>query len=148
MDIRNITIRQNERISWDKYFMSTAELIAQRSSCHKLCVGCVLVKNKRIIATGYNGHLPGQPHVSMVIDDHEMATVHAEQNAICDCASRGISTTDSIAYVTHHPCIHCFKMLVAAGIKKIVYKNQYKPWNWKQLIKDGIEVVKYNDEHE
>ena len=72
---------QQERISWDEYFMSTAELISRRSSCRKLHVGCVLVKDKRIIATGYNGHIPGQDHVSISKNGHEIATIHAEQNA-------------------------------------------------------------------
>lgn len=130
-----------QRISWDEYFMSTAELVSRRSSCHKLNVGCVLVKDKRIIATGYNGHIPGQDHISITKDGHEIATIHAEQNAICDCASRGIQTKNAIAYVTHYPCINCFKILVAAGIKEIIYKNNYKN---EKYIGDGF-LVKEGD---
>jgi dCMP deaminase len=133
------------RISWDEYFMSTAELISRRSSCHKLHVGCVLVKDKRIIATGYNGHIPGQDHVSISKNGHEMATIHAEQNAICDCASRGIETKGAVAYITHYPCINCFKFLIAAGVNEIVYKQDYKNENYigdGKLVKEGDVILR------
>lgn len=114
------------RLNWDEYFMSVAYLISARSSCDRLHVGCVLVKNNRIIATGYNGYLPNQPHFSIVIDDHEQATVHAEQNAIADCAKRGMNTEDAIAYITHYPCLNCAKILAAAGIKEVRYNANYR----------------------
>lgn len=106
--------------------MSTAILLSCRSSCNRLKVGCVLVKNNRIISAGYNGFLPGAPHESIVVNNHEIATVHAEQNAISDCASRGVSVKDATAYITHFPCINCAKILAASGIKEIVYLNDYK----------------------
>lgn len=74
---------------------------------------------------GYNGFLPGAPHVSVVRDNHEMATVHAEQNAIADAAKRGVSVNGSTAYITHYPCIHCAKLLLAAGITTIVFDEHY-----------------------
>ncbi len=114
------------RLNWDEYFMKTALLISQRSPCERLHVGCVLVKNNRIISAGYNGFLPGAVHISIIKDNHEQATVHAEQNAIADCANRGVSTHNAVAYVTHYPCINCFKILVASGIKEIKYLNDYK----------------------
>ena len=114
------------RLSWEDYFMSTALLISCRSSCNRLHVGCVLVKNNIIISAGYNGFLPGAPHESIVVNNHEIATVHAEQNAISDCASRGVSVKDATAYITHFPCINCAKILAASGIKEIVYLNDYK----------------------
>ena len=114
------------RLSWEEYFMSTAILLSCRSSCNRLKVGCVLVKNNRIISAGYNGFLPGAPHESIVVNNHEIATVHAEQNAISDCASRGVSVKDATAYITHFPCINCAKILAASGIKEIVYLNDYK----------------------
>lgn len=114
------------RLSWEEYFMSTAMLLSCRSSCNRLHVGCVLVKNNRIISAGYNGFLPGAPHESIVVNNHEIATVHAEQNAISDCASRGVSVKDATAYITHFPCINCAKILAASGIKEIVYLNDYK----------------------
>ena len=118
------------RPSWDVYFMATALLMASRSSCTRLKVGCVLVsggsQKNRIIAAGYNGFLPGCPHKSIVRNNHEQATVHAEQNAICDCAKRGVSCKNSIAYVTHYPCIICCRLLLASGIKEIKYLEDYK----------------------
>jgi dCMP deaminase len=86
----------------------------------------LLVKDNRIISQGYNGHLPGAPHESIVKNNHEQATVHAEQNAICDCAKRGVSCRDSTAYVTHYPCIICTRLLLAAGINEIKYLEDYK----------------------
>lgn len=125
-EIKKLTSGLNERIDWDTYFMSIAFLIASRSSCERLHVGCVLVKDTRVISVGYNGFLPKIPHTSHVRDGHEMATVHAEQNAISDCASRGVKCADAIAYITHYPCINCFKILSASGIKNIFYNEDYK----------------------
>lgn len=115
-----------DRISWKQYFSEFAILTSKRSSCQRLQVGCILVKDNRVIATGYNGFLPNAPHESIVFDNHEMATVHAEQNCIADCAKRGVNTSGSIAYVTHYPCINCYKILVASGIIEINYINDYK----------------------
>jgi dCMP deaminase len=114
-----------DRISWIEYFSDLAKLVAKRSPCERLQVGCVLIKDNRIIATGYNGFLPNAPHESIVIDNHEQATVHAEQNCIADCAKRGVATKDSIAYITHYPCINCYKILVASGVKEINFINDY-----------------------
>ena len=118
-----------ERPSWDEYFMATALLIASRSACERLQVGCILVSTgkykNRIIVAGYNGFLPGAPHQSHVRDDHEQATVHAEQNAIADAAHRGVSVAGSRAYITHFPCVQCAKILAAAGIKEIKYHFDY-----------------------
>ena len=124
--IQNIINDTKERIDWDDYFISTALLISCRSPCHRLHVGCILVKNNRIISSGYNGFLPGSNHISIIENNHEQATVHAECNAIADCANRGVDTKDAIAYITHYPCINCFKMLVASGIKEIKYLHDYK----------------------
>ena len=115
-----------ERPSWDKYFKKICLVTKERSSCHRLQVGCLLVKDNRIISQGYNGFLPGCPHKSIVRDNHEQSTVHAEQNAICDCAKRGVNCNYSIAYITHYPCIICCKLLLASGIKEIKYIEDYK----------------------
>ncbi len=130
-NIINISNHDNhERIDWDDYFISTALLISCRSPCHRLHVGCVLVYNNRIISAGYNGFLPGALHNSIIKfegdNSHEQATVHAECNAIADCAHRGVSTIGATAYITHYPCINCFKILIAAGIKEIKYLHDYK----------------------
>ena len=92
----------------------------------RLKVGCLLVKDNRIISQGYNGFLPGCPHESIVRDDHEQATLHAEQNALCDCAKRGVSCDESIAYITHYPCLICARLLIAAGVVRIYYLEDYR----------------------
>lgn len=114
------------RLNWDQYFSKIVSVTAERSSCHRLHVGCLLVKNNRIISQGYNGHLPGCKHESIIRNNHEQATVHAEQNAICDCAKRGVSCEGATAYVTHYPCIICCRLLLASGIKEIKYLEDYK----------------------
>ncbi len=118
------------RPSWDDYFMATALLLSTRSPCERLHVGCVIVsggeRKNRIVAAGYNGFLPGTPHVSRVRDGHEQATVHAEQNAIADAARRGSPVEGCVAYVTHFPCINCAKILASAGISEIRYRTDYK----------------------
>ena len=133
------------RPSLDEYFKEIVQVTAKRSPCERLQVGCLLVKNKRIIAQGYNGFLPGCPHESKMRDSHEQATIHAEQNAITDCAKRGVSTLDSIAYVTHYPCIHCMKLLCASGISHIYYINNYRndelvPY-FSEITKVGLEQI-------
>jgi|TARA_B100000900_G_C20116193_1_gene528002 dCMP deaminase len=115
-----------ERPDWDSYFKEIVSVTASRSPCSRLKVGCLLVKDNRIISQGYNGFLPGCPHKSIVRDDHEQATIHAEQNAICDCAKRGVSCNESIAYITHYPCLICCRLLIASGIKEIRYIQNYK----------------------
>lgn len=125
-----VTESWTQRPSWDAYFMATALLMASRSSCERLNVGCVIVsggdQKNRIVAAGYNGFLPGAPHTSRVRDGHEQATVHAEQNAISDAARRGVSLEGATVYVTHFPCINCAKILAAAGIYCIKYRRDYK----------------------
>lgn len=134
------------RPSWDVYFMATAMLMATRSSCERLHVGCVIVSGgehkNRIIAAGYNGFLPGAPHVSRISDGHEQGTVHAEQNAVSDAARRGISLDGSTAYITHFPCINCAKILAAAGIRSIKYHNDYRNDEMVKeiLAESGIQV--------
>ena len=115
-----------QRPSWQLYFMSLAWLLSARSTCQRLHVGCVLVSDEqRIIATGYNGFLAKLPHRSVVRDNHEQLTVHAEQNAITDAARRGVSVQNATAYITHFPCIHCTKILLAAGIRTVYFDEDY-----------------------
>ena len=87
---------------------------------------CILVKDNRVVSQGYNGFLPGCPHESIIRDNHEQATIHAEQNALCDCAKRGVSCNGAIAYITHYPCLICSRLLLASGISKIYYIIDYK----------------------
>jgi dCMP deaminase len=116
----------SERLSWDDYFKEIVQVASKRSSCERLKVGCLLVLNNRIVSQGYNGFLPGCSHISIVRDGHEQGTVHAEQNALCDCSKRGVSCNESIAYITHYPCIICTRLLLASGVKEIKYINDYK----------------------
>jgi|TARA_Y100000996_G_C22539499_1_gene649482 dCMP deaminase len=115
-----------ERLSWDEYFSEIVKVASKRSPCERLQVGCLLVNDNRIISQGYNGFLPGCPHKSIIRDNHEQATLHAEQNALIDCSKRGISCKGSTAYITHYPCIICCRLLLAAEIKEIKYINDYK----------------------
>jgi dCMP deaminase len=136
------------RPSWDEYFMATAVLIATRSNCERLHVGCVIVaggaRKNRLVAAGYNGFLPGTPHVSRMRSGHEQATVHAEQNAVADAARRGSSVEGCIAYVTHFPCINCAKMLAASGIVEIRYRADYQndPLVERLMADAGVKVLK------
>jgi dCMP deaminase len=113
------------RPTWDEYFTEIVQVTSTRSACERLKVGCLLVKDNRIISQGYNGFLPGAEHKSIIRDNHEQATVHAEQNAICDCAKRGVSCVSATAYITHHPCIICTRLLLASGISEIKYIHDY-----------------------
>ena len=128
------------RLNWDDYFSQIVKLSAERSPCERLKVGCLLVKNNRIISQGYNGFLPNCPHKSIVRDNHEQATVHAEQNAIADCAKRGVSCNESTAYITHYPCIICTRILLAAGISEIKYLENYKNDELVKLFTDQAKV--------
>ena len=114
-----------ERIKWDEYFMSIALLASQRSSCQRVNVGSVIVKNNRLISMGYNGYIPGAPHISRLQDNHEQSIIHSEINAITDCAKRGTSLDDSKIYITHYPCINCFRSIAACGIREIIYLDDY-----------------------
>lgn len=119
-------MEEKNRPTWDEYFKEIVQVTSKRSSCNRLNVGCLLVLDNRIVSQGYNGFLSGCEHRSIVRDGHEQATVHSEQNAICDCAKRGVSCKGCIAYITHYPCIICTRLLLASGIKEIKYINEYK----------------------
>jgi dCMP deaminase len=114
------------RLNWDEYFMSIAFLASMRSPCERLHVGSVIVKNNRLISMGYNGFLAGAPHISRVRDGHEQAVVHSEVNAIVDCARRGVSLDEAKIYITHFPCINCFRSVAGSGIKEIIYMDDYR----------------------
>jgi dCMP deaminase len=121
-----------QRPSWDDYFMSIAQIIATRGTCDRLRVGAVLVKNNRIISTGYNGAPPGLPHCDgpaghLVEEGHCIRTVHAEENCILQVAAiGGTSTQGSTIYSTHSPCYHCFKKLCVGGVKRVVVGQLYR----------------------
>ena len=117
---------ERKRPSWKDYFAKLAVVTSTRSTCERLQVGCVLVKDNRIISQGYNGYLSGCEHKQVIRDGHEIATIHAEQNAVTDCAKRGVSCDGATAYITHYPCYNCSKLLCVSGIKHIKYINDYR----------------------
>jgi dCMP deaminase len=142
--ICKLTKNNSERLNWDEYVMSIALLASQRSPCTRLHVGSVIVKNNRLVSMGYNGFIPGAPHISRVKDNHEQSIIHSEVNAITDCAKRGTSLEGSKIYVTHFPCINCFRSIAACGIKEIIYLEEYKNDQIvEELAKDsGIIITK------
>jgi dCMP deaminase len=147
MEIVEFIKSSNIRPSWDQYFMMVAYMISKRSSCKKINVGCVVVdNNKNIITTGYNGHVAGGEHRSIERNGHEQMTIHSETNAIAIAGKKGASVYGATAYVTHYPCINCAKILIASGIKKIIYDCEYKPDELcKELYADaGVIVEKFN----
>ena len=124
---------KRKRPSWSEYFKDLVVLTSKRSSCERLNVGCLFVKDNRIIAQGYNGYLAGCEHKMIMKDNHNIATIHAEQNTITDCSKRGVSSDQCTAYITHYPCYNCMKLLVSCGICEINYINDY---NNDSLVKD------------
>ncbi|WP_314208206.1 ComE operon protein 2 [Vagococcus salmoninarum] len=136
-----------ERIPWDQYFMAQSVLLSLRSTCSRLAVGATIVREKRIIAGGYNGSVSGDVHCidegCYVVDNHCVRTIHAEMNAILQCAKFGVPTENAEIYVTHFPCLQCTKMILQAGIKKIHYLSDYRNDDYAMnLIKNnGAEVA-------
>jgi dCMP deaminase len=135
-----LTKDNTERLGWDEYFMSIALLASQRSPCERLHVGSTIVKDNRLISMGYNGFISGAPHISRVKDDHEQSIIHSEINAIADCAKRGTSLSGAKIYVTHFPCINCFRSIAACGIKEIIFLYNYKNDVLVQLLADDANI--------
>jgi dCMP deaminase len=119
-----------ERASWDEYFMNIARVVSSRSTCDRKFVGAVIVRDKTILSTGYNGSIRGMPHCSevghMMEDNHCVATIHAESNAILQAAKNGVSIDGASIYVTASPCWSCFKQVTNAGIRRIVFGEFYR----------------------
>tara|TARA_B100000900_G_C20543194_1_gene701403 strand:- start:1057 stop:1482 length:426 start_codon:yes stop_codon:yes gene_type:complete len=130
----------NKRPSWDEYFKEIVSTTAKRSSCERLNVGCLFVKDNRIIAQGYNGYIAGCQHKMILKDNHNIATIHAEQNTITDCAKRGVSSNGCTAYITHYPCYNCMKLMVSCGICKINYINDYKNDELVQQLANEVNI--------
>lgn len=119
-----------QRVEWNEYFMNIADQVATRSTCGRKHVGAVIVRDKTILSTGYNGSLRGAPHCDEaghdMENDHCVRTVHAEANAVAQAAKHGVRIDQSEIYVTASPCLTCFKLLANAGIKTIYYKEFYR----------------------
>ncbi|MBP9211317.1 MAG: dCMP deaminase family protein [Bacteroidetes bacterium] len=120
----------DQRVSWHEYFMNIAEQVATRSTCGRKHVGAVIVRDKTILSTGYNGSLRGAPHCDAIghdiENDHCVRTVHAEANAVAQAAKHGVRIDESEIYVTASPCLTCFKLIANCGIRKIYYKEFYR----------------------
>ena len=136
------------RPSWDAYFMGITFEVARRSTCNRAQVGAIIVRNKRILTTGYNGAPAGLPHCTevgcLMVNGHCARTLHAEQNAIIQAALHGVSTDGATIYVTHQPCLICAKMIINAGIARVVYGGDYPDDLARQFLEEaGIELVRY-----
>jgi dCMP deaminase len=118
------------RVDWNQYFMNIGREVATRSTCDRKHVGAVIVRDKTILSTGYNGSIRGMPHCDdvghMMEDGHCVATIHAESNAVIQAARNGVRLDGGEIYVTASPCWNCFKMLANAGIKTIYYGEFYR----------------------
>ena len=119
-----------QRVSWDEYFMNIAQVVSSRSTCPRKYVGSVIVREKTILSTGYNGSIRGMPHCSdvghMMENDHCVATIHAESNAILQAAKNGVMIDGATIYITASPCWSCFKQVANAGLRRIVYGEFYR----------------------
>ena len=138
--------RDNPRASWDQYFMNIAKEVATRSTCDRKHVGAVIVRDKSILATGYNGSIRGLPHCDeeghLMEEGHCVRTVHAEANAIVQAAKNGVRIDQASIYVTASPCWGCFRLIANAGLGRIYFGEFYrdqKIFDFSQRL--GIELV-------
>lgn len=143
----------SERLSWNQYFLMITRQVAERSTCTRAKVGAVIVRDRSILATGYNGAPAGMPHCTDVgclvyrsqtpdgeVEENCFRTIHAEINAIAQAARNGSAIRDAAAYITHSPCFHCLKTLVNTGIRTVFYEKPYK-------LHTVAEIVRHADVH-
>jgi dCMP deaminase len=138
---------ENKRPSWDQYFLKLAMLASERATCPRMHCGCVLVKDRFVLATGYNGSLPGQPHCEddgcLIVDNHCVRTNHAEINALVQATKHGVNIVGSTAYITNMSCTTCAKALIAAGIKRVVVFSDFHDTLATEFYSEtGVEIVK------
>jgi len=134
------------RASWDAYFMRIATVVASRATCDRKHVGALLVRDRTILSTGYNGSIRGMPHCNdaghMLENGHCVATIHAEANSILQAAKNGVRIEGADIYTTASPCWPCFKLIANAGLKRIVYGEFYRDDRIFEVAKQlGIELV-------
>ena len=137
---------ETQRPSWDEYFMQIARDVATRATCLRRHVGAVIVRDRRILSTGYNGSPPGQKHcyeVGCLMEDGRcIRTLHAEQNALIQAALHGVSTEEATLYGTCRPCHVCARMIVGAGIRRLVFEGEMpEGWALEVLAQAGVEIV-------
>lgn len=149
-----------DRPSWDQYFMTITRQVAERSTCLRAKVGAVIVRNRSILATGYNGSPAGLPHCTDVgcliyesrtpdgdLEQNCYRTIHAEMNAITQAAKNGSAINDADIYVTHTPCIHCMKVLINTGLRTVYYDRPYKLQTIDELLKHArVKLVQVKKE--
>jgi dCMP deaminase len=136
------------RPGWDEYFMQIARTVGTRATCPRAAVGCVMVRRHRILTTGYNGAPRGVAHCTEVgctlVNEHCMRATHAEANAVVQGALHGVSLESATAYCTHQPCVNCSKLLISAGVTKIVYEQAYPDSLAIALLAEaGVALVAY-----
>jgi len=139
--------KKNNRPLWDEYFLKLAMLASERSTCPRMHCGCVLVKDRFVLATGYNGSIPGLPHCDdvgcLIVDNHCVRTNHAEINALVQAVIHGVSIKGSTAYITNMSCTTCAKALIASGIVRVVVFSDFHDTLATQFFSEaGVEVVK------
>lgn len=137
----------HRRVEWDEYFMNIAKVVSSRSTCDRKFVGAVIVRDKTILSTGYNGSIRKLEHCSevghMMENDHCVATIHAEANAILQAAKNGVSIDGGTIYTTASPCWNCFKLIANAGLKKICFGEFYRDRRIFEIAKKlKMELVK------
>jgi dCMP deaminase len=143
--------RKHYRPSWDDYFMAMAKIASMRGTCDRLHSGAILVKNNRIIGTGYNGSPPNLPHCDeaghLLEEGHCVRTIHGEHNALLQAALQGGTTTEgSTLYTKYNPCVHCTKYIIACGVKRVVVGKIYRtPKAIEMLREAGLEVTEYKE---
>ena len=134
-----------KRKTWDEYFMDIAKLVSTRATCNRLHVGAIIVRDREILATGYNGSIGGAAHCDdvghLMVEGHCVRTIHAEVNAIAQAAKHGHNINDATIYVTARPCWNCFKILANSGIKNIYYHKSYRD---DKNIEDALEFININ----
>lgn len=136
----------DKRIDWTEYFMNIAEQVATRSTCDRKHIGAVIVRERTILSTGYNGSIKGAPHCDDIGHDmengHCVRTVHAEANAVAQAAKHGVAIDNSEIYITASPCLTCFKLIANAGIKVVYYKEFYRDERINEYAKQaGIKLI-------
>jgi dCMP deaminase len=141
------------RVSWDRYFMNLAVQAATRSTCPRKAVGAVIVRDRAVLATGYNGSIRGLPHCTdvgcLMVNGHCVRTVHAEANAILQAAKHGVRLEAAEIYVTASPCWDCFKLIANAGIDRVLYGEFYRDERIIEFARDaGIELVDLSSQEE
>ena len=145
-----MTAIKKERVSWETYFMNIAVEVATRSTCDRKHVGAVIVKDKTILSTGYNGSIKGLPHCDEagheMVDGHCVRTTHAEANVIVQGAKNGVKINHAEIYITASPCYNCFKLIANAGIKSIYFLEFYREERIIEHAREaGIELIQLDE---